>query len=205
MEKIETPRTSRSQRTRSAILDAAWRLLAEEGADALSMSAVAERAGISRRGLYLHFASRGELFVALHGYIDDVLDLESSVGPIREAPDAISALEAFVAHVVRYHVQLIPVARAVERARYKDPDAEELRRSAAAAWYSAANAVVARLADEGRLAAPWTVETATDLLWAFMSVEFIDDLATERGWDLNDFVERLRLVCRRTLVAETAV
>src|SRR5688572_23279920 len=58
MSPIETPANSRSRRTRSALLSAARDLLEEGGAEALTMSSVAERAGVTRRAVYLHFGVR---------------------------------------------------------------------------------------------------------------------------------------------------
>lgn len=201
MTRIDQPRTRRSRGTRAAILDAAWRLLEEGGGAALTMSAAAQAAGVSRRGLYLHFASRGELFAALIEHIDAELDLASSLRPVREAPDAVAALDAWAAHVVTYHGRIAAVARAVERARHDDPDAAALWERATAAWLGACRGLAGALAEEGRLADGWTAESAADLLWALMSPALVDDLASARGWTTDAFVARLRLLVRRTLVA----
>lgn len=58
---IDQPLNARSRRTRTALLDAAMALLEEEDFDALTMGQVAQRAGVSRRGAYLHFGSQTEL------------------------------------------------------------------------------------------------------------------------------------------------
>ena len=200
MDRIEAPRNQRSRETRATILDAAWRLL-EEGGGSPTMSAVADAAGVSRRGLYLHFPSRGQLFVELLDHIDERLDLAASLRPVMEAPDAPAALDAWARHVATYHARIVEVVRAVDRARYEDGDADELWHRAMAGWYGACTSIATALADEGRLAEPWSATTAADLLWALMSVEVVDDLRTERGWTGEELTERLRLLLRRTLVA----
>ncbi|WP_062214863.1 isochorismatase family protein [Streptomyces sp. NBRC 109706] len=43
------------------------------------MAAVAERVGVSRRGLYLHFGSRGELVTALFDYLAGQEGLDASL------------------------------------------------------------------------------------------------------------------------------
>ena len=101
MSTIAEPRNTRSARTRAAILDAAWRLLEEQGPIATTMEAVASAAGVTRRGLYLHFASRTDLLVALIHHVDQTLDLEASTRPVVEAPDALAALDAWTAHLTR--------------------------------------------------------------------------------------------------------
>lgn len=200
MTRIHQPRNQRSHDTRTAILDAAWRLLEEGGGEGLSMSAVAAAAGVSRAGLYLHFSSRGQLFAELFEHIDQRLDLQASLAPVLGAPDAVAALDAWARHTVEYHHRLLPVVRAVDRSRHDDPDAQLLWERAMAAWMGLCSDVARRLAEEGRLAAPWTPASAADLLWALMSGDFVDDLVTAREWGLEQTVERLTLLVRRTLV-----
>lgn len=200
MTRIDQPRNQRSKDTRAAILDAAWRLLEGHGGQGVTMSAVAEAAQVSRAGLYLHFSSRGHLFTDLFDHIDERLDLQSSFRPVIEAPDAVHALDAWARHTASYHSRLLPVARAIDRARHDDPDARALWNRAMSAWHSACKGLAHALADEHRLAEPWTPATAADLLWALMSVELVDDLVNERGWDTDTLAERLSLLVRRTLV-----
>src|SRR4029453_2892316 len=64
-ERFESGRLSRADR-RDALLDAAVDLVVSGGADAVSMEAVAERAGVSRPLVYKHFANRGELLAAVY-------------------------------------------------------------------------------------------------------------------------------------------
>lgn len=188
--------------TRTAALDAAWALLERHGSPALTMGAVAEATGITRRGLYLHFASRGQLFAALFDHVNQRLDLEGSLRPAREAPDAVTALTAWARHVAGYHSRLVPVVRAVDRARHDDADAAQLWQAAMGAWYGGCRALAAALAAEGRLQPGWTPDTAADLLWTLMSVELVDDLIGECGWSVNELAERLALVARRALVID---
>lgn len=199
MGRIGTPQNRRSRDTRAAVLDATWQLLERSGGSAPTMAAVADAAGISRQGLYLHFASRGQLFMALMDHVDETLDLETSLRPITEAPDAFSALDAFAEHVARYHALLIGVARAVERARHDDEDAAALWERSTGAWYSGSRSIAERLDREGFLAQPWTATTAADLMWALMSVELVDGLTATRGWSIDELAARLAVVLRRTL------
>ena len=204
VDRIESPQNQRSRDTRAAVLDAAWELLEHSGGAAVTMSAVARAAGISRRGLYLHFPSRGQLFMELLAHVDDELDLESSLRPIREAPDSLAALDAFADHVAGYHSKLVAVAGAVDRCRAEDEDAAALWEQAMGNWYGGCCALAARLAAEGRLAEPWTERTAADLMWALMSLDFVDDLVGERGWSTDELTDRLRVLLHRTLCGSTA-
>ncbi len=51
------------------MLAATRQILEEEGFEALTMAAIAERAGVTRRSAYLHFASRAEVVDALFAYV----------------------------------------------------------------------------------------------------------------------------------------
>jgi AcrR family transcriptional regulator len=165
------------------------------------MGAVAERAGVSRRALYLHFASRSELLLALHEHVDQQLDLAASFRPVLDASDAVAALEAFAGHLARYHPRILPVDLALLRARDDDADVAMLVDQGMQRWHDVCRRIARRLADERRLAAPWTVDTAADLLWSFMFPETLERLTLGRGWSHARYNELLAVVLRRTLVA----
>ena len=64
-------RTGRRGRTRSVLLEAAARLLEEDGIEAVTLRAVGERAGISRQAPYNHFADKATLLSVLAaGYLE---------------------------------------------------------------------------------------------------------------------------------------
>lgn len=60
-----SPRQRRRQRTESAILDAAREIINEQGTDALSMRAIAERIDYSAAGLYEYYAGKEEIIHAV--------------------------------------------------------------------------------------------------------------------------------------------
>ena len=107
------PQNVRSRRTRQAIQAAAVELLKTEGASSTSMEAVAERAGCSRRALYLHFASRADLLVSLIGFIDDTVGIEEARAVYDEAEDEVGQVRAAGLFLGRYHTKIAPVVRAI--------------------------------------------------------------------------------------------
>jgi AcrR family transcriptional regulator len=64
---------SKGERTRQAVLDAAYNLFLGQGYSATSMRQIAERTGIALGGIYNHFASKDEIFqelvIAKHPYV----------------------------------------------------------------------------------------------------------------------------------------
>lgn len=202
MSRIDEPQNERSRRTRARALDATWKLLEERGSHDVTMAAVAERAGVTRRALYLHFSSRADLLMALHAHVDENLDVASSVRPVFEAPDAVSALDAFAVHLAEFHPRIQAVDEALMRARETDPDVAALVEHGSRVWMQGCRHITQRLADEGRLAEPWTVDTAADMLWHFMFPDVVRRLRDERKWTLVQHRELLRVLLRRTLVAD---
>ena len=64
-DKLQKPRHKRHARTKDAILDAARKIIAEKGADGLSMRALAHRIDYSPAGLYEYFGSKEEIITAV--------------------------------------------------------------------------------------------------------------------------------------------
>ncbi len=56
---------TKGERTRLAVLDAAYGLIVEQGYAATSMRQIAERAGLALGGIYNHFSSKEEVFRAI--------------------------------------------------------------------------------------------------------------------------------------------
>ena len=198
---IAEPGNARSRRTRAALLSAAQAILQEQGFEALTMTAVAERAGVTRRAVYMHFTSRAELVAALFDHVASAEGLQESLRGVWEAPDAASALDEWAAHLARYHPRLLAVDRAVQRVWRQDPDAAAHRRRVVAEKLANCRRLAQRLHDEGRLAGGWTTESAADMLFALISSDMIEALIVDRGWSRERLAEHLALLLRSTFVA----
>ncbi|QXH33987.1 TetR/AcrR family transcriptional regulator [Pseudomonas muyukensis] len=66
---VARKRLSRDERRRQ-LLDVAWRLVREEGTEALSLGRLAEQAGVTKPVVYDHFQTRTGLLVALYQEYD---------------------------------------------------------------------------------------------------------------------------------------
>jgi AcrR family transcriptional regulator len=202
LDAIKEPTNARSRRTRTALLSSAREILETRGFEALTMTAVAERAGVTRRAAYLHFATRAELIGALFDFVADTEGLEESLRRVWEAPDAVSALDEWAAHLARYHVRLLAVDRAVERVRHVDADAAAHRKRVVAEKLSNCRRLVSRLEQERRLARSWTEETASDMLFSLISSDMIEALTLDRRWSRRRLADHLALLFRSAFVAD---
>lgn len=200
MSRVSTPENARSRRTRAALLAAARELLVEGGFEALTMSALAERAGVTRRAVYLHFGSRADVVGGLFDHVAETEGLHESLQRVWDAPDGAAALGEWAAHVARYHPRVLPVDRAVERVRHVDEDAARHRARVVRAKLGGCRRVIKRLADEGRLAGPWTPESAADMLFALTSSDVVEGLIADRRWSQQKLADHLGALLRATFV-----
>ncbi|HEX6470038.1 MAG TPA: helix-turn-helix domain-containing protein [Streptosporangiaceae bacterium] len=198
------PANARSRRTHAALLAAAHDILKQRGFEALTVTAVAERAGVTRRAVYMHFPGRAELIGAIFDHIAEVEGLAESLGRVWAAPDALAALDEWAAHLARYHPHLLPVDRALQRVWQADPDAAAHRERVVAEKLGNARRLARRLADEGRLAPPWTAESAADMLFALATSDVIEALIVDRGWSPERLARHLGALFRATFTAPAA-
>lgn len=198
---ITEPTNARSRRTRAALLAAAHAILEEQGFEALTMTAVADRAGVTRRAVYMHFPTRAELVGAIFDYVAEVEGLDESLESVWAAPDAVSALDEWAAHLARYHPRLLAVDRALQRVWQDDPDAAAHRARVVAEKLSNCRRLARRVADEARLADGWTTESAADMLFALVASDVIEALIVDRRWSRQRLARHLALLFRSTFVA----
>ncbi len=186
--------------TRSKILEATWRLMEEQPGHGVRMSDIAKAVGISRQAVYLHFPARADLLIATTRYVDDVLDVDARLEPLRNAATGVEKLNLFISLWGEHVQQIYGVARALLAMR----DTDE---AAAAAWDERMGAVrdgcksvIEALHRDRALVESWKVESATDLLWVMLSVRTWEQLTMERGWTQEDYVRRLQRQAQLTFV-----
>ncbi|NDJ60322.1 MAG: TetR/AcrR family transcriptional regulator [Chloroflexi bacterium] len=97
------PRPSRADavKNRDRLLRTAQRLFGEQGVDTVSMSAVAEAAGVGKGTLYRHFASKGDLCRALLDEDQRHMQTET-FERLRTHPDPYANLVWFLGEVLAF-------------------------------------------------------------------------------------------------------
>jgi AcrR family transcriptional regulator len=186
---VDEPQNARGRRTREALLSAARRLVEERGFESVTLAAVAEAAGVSHRALYLHFHSRSDLLTTLYRHLGVTEDLASSLARVWQSPDAVSALSEWAAHIARSHPRILAINRAIERARFTDPDAATLWDLTMRNWLKSCRRLAAWLDDEGSLSERWSVQSAADMLWTLMSWDVTERLVVSRKWSERRYAE----------------
>jgi AcrR family transcriptional regulator len=105
------PGTARRRRTRSdgersyrAILDASARLATTEGLEGLSISRVANEIGMSKSGLFSHFASKQDLQLATVATAEAIYTAEV-IEPALRAPEGLQRVEQLCERYLSYVVR----------------------------------------------------------------------------------------------------
>jgi len=196
--------SSASVETHVRILKASLSLLVGGKHSQVRMSDIAEKAGISRQALYLHFKTRTELLVATTFYVDEISDMEARLRASREATSGLERLDAFIEAWAGY----IPEIYGVAKALMAMGDTDE---AAGAAWAQrmqdmreGCEAALVALNAEGTLVGELSVDKATDVLWTMLSVRNWEQLTRECGWSEEQYIETLKLSAHRIFVEGAA-
>ena len=187
--------------TRRRILEATWELIEERGASIRLVDA-ADRAGVSRQTVYLHFGDRAGLLLALVEHMPETLGFQELLAHVFDAPTGAEMLQRAVEVHSTYSAKIDSVAQVLEAAQYRD-------KALGAAWRDrmdrsrvAHRAIIQRIADEGQLADGWTVDTAGDLFYTVTMQGPWRELTRELGWTPEQYAENMLRLFRRSLLAE---
>lgn len=191
---------ARGRHTRERLMRAARAILEEEGFEALTMSELAARAGITRRGVYAHFESRAQVIAQLFDHVAESEGLSASVARVWKAPNARTALDEWARHLARYHPRVIAVDRAVNRVRHVDADAQRHWKRVRRAKVANCRRLAAWLEREHHLAKHWTIESATDMLYSLISSDVIEALLVDRAWSHRELAAALSVLLRSTFL-----
>jgi AcrR family transcriptional regulator len=175
--------------TRSRILDTAWTLLRQRGPNQVRVADIAEAAGVSRQLVYVHFANRAGLLVAVARHYDASSGFVERVAATRKLP-AVDGLEALLRLWFAYIPEILPFARALEAAATTGDEGGTAWHDRMDDLWEAFRVAVDRVHRDGRLAERWTVRTATDWIWARSHLTTWQHLVGERGWSPGDYTER---------------
>lgn len=176
-----------SDATRTAILDAAWELIAEEGRLDVAQQDIAARAGVSRQTVFYAFGDRAGLLVAMVRHKDTRTDHVARIRSATAAPDdGADGMVRLVEAWLDYVPEIYPVGILLDAAALTDPAAQ-------AAWSDRMDAVLGAFRRKAEGISKDHVRAA-DEIWALCHPTQWRRLVVERGWSPDDFrASRVRL------------
>jgi AcrR family transcriptional regulator len=186
--------------TKRRILTATLELLRQRPGAPVSMGEVAQRAGLSRQALYLHFADRTALLLAASRQADEDNRTPARQRRVDEAPTARDALREAVRLQAFLKPRLHGMTMALGALRRTDPDAEAAWQERDQARLERCRQVAQRLHDEGDLRGDCTIEVAAALLWGVTSPAVWEDLVLNLRWSNAKYVKHVISVLEQGLL-----
>jgi len=187
--------------TRRRILQAAGELL-EQQDSGVRLVDVADRAGVSRQAVYLHFGDRSGLLVALVDFIDVSLGAVQLRAHIHGGATGVESLQRWIETMSWYTARIDRVTEILETSQYQDE-------ALAAAWRDRMGrrqmhlrSIVERIAAAGHLAEGWSVEAAVELLYVVTMPGPWRELTRELGWTAEQYTHNLTRLVRSALLTE---
>lgn len=176
--------------TRTRILTSAWQLIEETGS-AMTLTDVANRAGVSRQAVYLHFKDRSGLLVSLVEHVDATLGWSDLRSHILGAPSGVESLRRWVETMSWYSDRIDRLSQVVEANQYRDE-------AMAAAWTNRMDgrrllllAIMERIAGEGRLASDWSAADAADVVYVCTMPGPWREWTQHLGWSTERYHSRI--------------
>lgn len=174
-------------RNRALLLDAARRLVAERGADAVTMDDIAAAAGVGKGTVFRRFGSRAGLMMVLLDEDERVSQQAFMFGPPPLGPDAppLDRLLAFGRDRLRFahtHHELLSAANRDPQSRYG---------AAAMVLRTHVRILLASAGTTGDL------DSQTDALLALLDAEYIEYQLIERGHSLQTLGDAWESLARK--------
>ncbi len=185
--------------SRTQILEAALDLITRRGDASVTMADIGTAAGVSRQAVYLNFADRADLMLALVRYVDERRGLEHEQEKIRKAPSGLEAVREMVSLQARTNPEIWAIARAMEAVRRTDAEVEGPWQDRLNDRLQGCRQIISRLAKEGVLRKELKATAATDILWTITSLRTWEDLVLQRRWTPAQYEERVFAMLRATL------
>ena len=174
-------------RNRVLLLDAARRLIAEKGADAVSMDDIAAAAGVGKGTVFRRFGSRAGLMMVLLDEDEKASQEAFLFGPPPLGPDAppLDRLLAFGRERLDFahkHQSLLSAANRDPETRYSAP---------AMVQHTHVRLLLATAGTTGDL------DAQTDALLALLDVDYVHHQLTDRGETLESLGDKWESLARK--------
>lgn len=183
--------------TQSAILEAAWRLIAKEGRVDVGQAEIATAAGVSRQSIFYAFGNRTGLLTAMVNHHDERSPQLARLLEVATARDpSVETLLSVVEAWLDYLPDVFPVAALLDAAAMTDPDARSAIESRMVGRLL--NGLTARLkgmAAAGVLPKGRDPVRTAEAIWELIHLPAWRLLVIDRGWSPAEFrASRLHLV-----------
>jgi len=181
-------RAGQARATQRRIIDHAWRLFTEQGYAATTLDQIAAGAGVALQTVYFHFGNKRTVLkeVVDRAAVGDdepipLLD-RPIVERIRSEADPSAALALWVDISQDINARITPIMRIVRDAASSDPDMAAQWETNRRQTLSAHKVIAQHLSDQQALRHGMTVDGATDIIYALVSLDLYSLLTEQLQW-----------------------
>jgi AcrR family transcriptional regulator len=178
-------RRQQADATRRRILVAAERLFAEQGYAAVTMEAIAHRAGVSLATIYLHFPGRAAIVGALAEEIAAAPEL--SVEQVTQGSDPVEQMRMGARIMRQLNERSWLITDILRSQRGSDPEVARLWALWQQRHLEAMRQTIVAIAEKGALRPGLNADEAADALYALAGTEVYRALVQERGWSPEQY------------------
>ena len=200
-----TLRAEQARMTRARILDAARSLLLERGYPSMTISALAETAGVSTQTIYNAVGNKAAVIKAVYDVTlagdDDPLPMAErpEFRAVSEATDAASMLRAYAAFGRGISERIAPLLAVLTT--HSDDDVRSFVTTTDTERLHGNTMTVNAISRRFGLPSGVTRRRAIDTVWALTAPELYDRLVRQRGWTPDDYEDWLASAMIAALVA----
>jgi AcrR family transcriptional regulator len=185
-------RGRRGEDTRRKVEEAAGRLFAERGYEATTMQAIADAAGVHVQTIYLAYSTKAAVLAATAARLVAGAEDPASHPSARQwakevaaAADPVRKVRLYVRHMRDVSPRIVRLVDMLRAAAPSEPDAAAFLARMQEGRREGPFALLAPLADSGRLRPGLTLAAAADMTYALASADTFRALVEDRGWSWN--------------------
>jgi AcrR family transcriptional regulator len=177
-----TARRDQARATRSRVLDSAMQLFTDNGYSGTPVAAIASRADVSDRMIYLAFGSKRGILYALLEHMAPVPRETFEADLTAAAADPHRQLRLAVGFIIDYYAGAAPFLSILRAAAAAEPDIQGFMDQGEAFRRAAQEPLIRHWSQRGSLAPGRTAAEAADILWMLTSPDVYLKLTSIPGW-----------------------
>jgi AcrR family transcriptional regulator len=183
-----TGRRERARQRRRDVVIAAQELFENDGFQATTITAVAQRAGVSAESIYKGFGTKAALAKAVFDFViagdDEPIPMAErpEVRAVQAEPDVRQKIRLYTASFPERQRRSAKVQILIRDGRNSDETLRETWQMLLDERLTGMSMVGRHLLETGGLRPGITLDEVTDVLWTYTAVEFYELLVLLRGW-----------------------
>jgi AcrR family transcriptional regulator len=178
----KTRRDTQAEETRREIIASARRLFATKGYAATTVTAIAERAGVSVQTIYNSVGSKGKIVRHLNDVLDEAGGVQDLSSWIPEATDPRELLDVAITTSRKINESCADIIATIYTAAVAEKELRAVRDESRRRHRAGVGQLTKRLASLDALAADYTADTAADVIAALTDPQVARTFVNDYGW-----------------------